>query len=363
MTLSTSKLAGSTFYASEYNEITFNINHKQNYASKVFQDGTNTVAIDKNGNVLASVTMASLTDDIPIQAAIDYINPGYDGGLLGAVDGPVVITRGTYKPSTTVHVHELVTVVIEDPNNTVFSLRNNGGNFVKLFTHTNWYGGTVYMDNSTAAYANSCFLYDPSTFTYPMVGMSYGQTAIRDVMILKDANTTAYGGNGIWFKCDSTAVVSGIFGWEVTNVRITGRLDKGIYLTVATSADMYTNCIAWNKFDNIYLTGVNNSIYCKENDNYGSIGRNVFTNIWIEPENASTMQSTDGVVLSGNKNLVNMIFFDDWTSDNGYCIKLTSNATKTKVLNADINTSTQLTWSGTSTQNQILRLDDMITYT
>ena len=363
MVLSTSKAAGTIFFANEYNEITYNINNKNNWAAKVYQNGTNTVAIDKQGTVLASVTIASQTDDIPIQAAIDYINPGADGGTLGAVSGPVVIAQGAYKPSTTIHVHELVSVIVPEPNNTVFTLRDNGGDFVKLFTHTNWSGGTVYMDNSTANYSHNCFLYNPTTFTYPMVGWAYGQTRMSDLLILKDANTTSFAGNGLALVLESTSIVSGIFGWAFDNIRMSGYLDKGVYLSVATSADMYTHCIAWNTFNNMWFTGVNNPIYMDENDDYGSIGRNVFTNIFIEPVNATTMHSTDGIVLAGNKNLVNMVFFDDWTSDNGYCVNMSSNATKSRVLNADINTSTQYTWAGTSTQNQIITFDCLVTYT
>jgi hypothetical protein len=362
MVLSTSKLAGSTFFASEYNEITYNINHKQNYSAKVFQDGTNTIAVDKQGTLLYSVLTASETDDLAIQAAINYCNPGYDGGPVGAIEGTVIITRGTYRPSTTLHVHELVSVIVEDPNNTVFSLRNNGGDFAKLFSHTNWEGGVIYINNSTAAYTQSVFLHDPSTFTYPMSGWGYGKSYIRDVLMIKDNNTTAFGGTGIWFNCQSSDV-TGIFGYEVTNIRITGFFDKGILLSAGTSNPMYTNCIAWNTFDNIYFYGVNNAIYLDENDNYGSIGRNVFTKIWVEPENQTTMHTTNGITLAGNKNIVDIAFFDDWTTDNGYCLNMTSNATKSKALSIDTNTSTQVTWNGTSTQNQIIRFDDMISYT
>jgi hypothetical protein len=47
-------------------------NDPKTYDAIVYRMGSYTYAVDKYGNVLSSVTTASQTDDIPIQAAIDY---------------------------------------------------------------------------------------------------------------------------------------------------------------------------------------------------------------------------------------------------------------------------------------------------
>lgn len=64
------------------------------YDAMVYKDGTYTIAIDGNGNVIKKVLSSLNTDDVAIQAAIDFINRS----------GVVQLSKGSYNINSTINI-------------------------------------------------------------------------------------------------------------------------------------------------------------------------------------------------------------------------------------------------------------------
>jgi hypothetical protein len=89
------------------------------YDAIVYQDATRTYAVDKDGTILSSGLIASQTDNIQIQAAIDY------AAATDGVPAKVYVKNGTYYIAATVKLYKSATGVIDN-----FHFDGGGATFI-----------------------------------------------------------------------------------------------------------------------------------------------------------------------------------------------------------------------------------------
>jgi hypothetical protein len=323
-----------------YDQDTFKANiedlalRRSTYDVVVYQDATYTYAVTRAGVQLCAPTANTANANVPIQAAIDSIASTYSGigysnstppFAPGYGGGKLFIASGEYHPSAKINVKRGVAVVCNDSVNTVFHIPNI--DFVEIYPQSSWTGGFVYTN---VDYTGTAMLLDGSARLY----LWGGQTCfIRDVVFYKHYTTS--GGTCIHLKCDSsgtgTTADYGVYGVEISNINMGGFWQYGIRMTIGDHAQGYDN-VVWNSIHDIWFRFLEYPIFMSFPGTYGSMGSNIFKNIFIEAYMYSPY-TVDGITICGGSNVFQNIYVADWSSvNNGDIINVTSKASNTRLL-------------------------------
>lgn len=321
MTLSTSKLAGSTFMALEYNEITYNINSSKTYDATVYQDATKTYAVSKTGTILSSVTTASETDDIPIQAAITYC--ATDGGTV-FIQSPGMAAAGEYNISSKVTVKKLVNVVCSNNHRVKFTIAEALAIAFDFEKGACWTGG--FFDVPGNAHTGTIFYMDGKNSGRQWI---YSRPFIRDVYFSTASATGT--GTAIWFDCREVgAATAGFYNYVVDNCQFDGPWEYGILISTSVGAALYEEGFVWCSLNNLWFWGCLNAIYFDKAGAYGSLWGNVFTNIHIQSGTAPPY-SDSGLNIAGDGNYFYGVTQSDWSTDCGNIINFVSDSQMNQV--------------------------------
>jgi hypothetical protein len=307
------------------------------YGAIVYRDATYTYAATSSGTILKKVTIASETDNLPIQAAIDYLTSIDAGASKGTLFIKSCGGTGSvhYVTKATLIVKPGVSVVCEEFSEGVWFYVSGDINFAELTGYSSWDGGWINVGGD-GAFTNTVFLIDTLTsVTYGMangIGESYAPAPhVKNCTIFKASAITDSGGKAIWLKCEQPGVaMQMIAGLEFENIVITGSFQYAIYMSTL-GATQFLETIAWNKFNNIRMSEVYTGIYMYAPGAYYHIMHNWFTNIQLQSK-TSVYYPLAGIVVAGHQNIFNEIDFMDWDGTrSGYTINLTSKSSDTVV--------------------------------
>lgn len=302
------------------------------FAAIVYQDGTNTYARDKDGNVLSQVTRVSKTDSTPIQAAIDYANNSADA--MSEALGKVVITKGDYYVQSKITVKFGVTVECLNYD-TVFYVETNH-DVIQIRSHSYWRGGVIYITSGNTSFSSTCMLLDASADnTLSGIGHAYNLAPyIKEVLILK-ATAAGIGGKGIWLKNEvTTDRWVGIIGVTFEDITITGQFDYSLYASVGTSA--YAENIAFCTFKRININNFIRGIYVADTGTSTTLfGINFFEDITLQTY-TGTHPEIIGIYLNGSGNTFDNVSVMDWQEYGGYSLYLTPYTAKNVLNNVNV---------------------------
>lgn len=323
------------------------------YAAIVYQSGGYTYAVDKDGNLLDSVTTASKTDYLPIQAAIDYV---YNSATTrGVALGNVLIMKGSYYPGAKISNKIGVAVICQKSEyDTLFTCEFAGGytTFVEMSSQSSWEGGYVFIPSGTTV-TSAIFLWDAANATLNPyeIGYQYGHAGyLKNVNIYLSDGITIPQGKAIWWKLENSAITTDLTfsGVEVADIVISGMFEYGIYISAeggTVSGIAYT---AYNFVNNVWLCHVKNGIYTYEKNANGSAGRTIFNNIFYEPLIGNTYAST-GIHVDSASNTFTNVYFDDWSENyDGRMIEFTSTSSGNKFIGGDVQRPEMIIDEGTN---------------
>ncbi len=256
------------------------------YDAMVYQDGTYTIAVDGDGNVIKKVLTSANTDDVVIQAAIDNLT-----------SGTVAIMYSTYTIDMMITIEDNVKLVFD--HNTIVKPASD----IDMFYVKNGsrISGCKIDVSNVVGYSSSCILINGSEKISSQTSTK-NSVQIENIWFYNDE----YTGNAIFF--DSEDATSGyIYGVIIDKIRIYN-FDYGIrfYRTGAYS----TNWINGNTFSNIRASLTRKLIYMETDTGVGSdMDANTFLNIDFQSGGAPSIPV---ISIHGRYNNIESCMLYDW---------------------------------------------------
>lgn len=254
MTLPT-KTDGDIIGEDDYNGIVTQINRKVPvYDAIVYQDATTTYAVDKEGTLLSSVLISAATDDVPIKAAIAYLDALNASVLYG---GHLHINTGLYKISTELTVVKPHTITGSSPTSTVLQTTTAITLFNVNPTTSAWeYERFTLRDLKLDG--NSVGLYGVTFGTVASINLKVVKSNFDNLYIEKFANygvceNSNWGSvyTNVFFKCNGISVA------PPTAINT----DSG-GISVAGNAHTFIGCaFDWNTCGIVLKNGTGSSFY------------------------------------------------------------------------------------------------------
>ena len=256
------------------------------YDAMVYQDGTYTIAVDGDGNIIKKVLSSLNTDDVVIQAAID-----------GVTAGTVIVMYSTYTIDTMITIEDNVKLVF-DHNTIVKPATDIDMFYVKNGSRIS---GCKIDVSGVVGYSSSCILINGSEKISSQTGTK-NSVQIENIWFYNNVRT----GNAIFF--DSEDAISGsIYGVIVDKIRIY-KFEYGIrFYRMGVSG---LNWINGNTFSNIRASETPKLIYMESDTGVGSdLDGNMFTNIDMQSGGAPMIPA---ISIHGRYNILQNVMIWDW---------------------------------------------------
>lgn len=286
------------------------------YDAIILQSGTYTYAYDKDGNLLSSTLIASHTDDIPIQAALDYASTTQT--TSGSVFCQDPITQ--YYIDTQVIVNPNAALIFS--NNATVRPHAEGTNMFRMKSGSKLKGARIDCQ-LFSAYSGACITIEGED------EIAAGDE-FDDGCQLEDLWLIAERGTGTAINLTSTDATNGcIFGLVVNNVRIYW-FEYGIRMYRSGAANV--NWINGNTFSNIWFNKTTHAIHQSSSIAAGQdLDGNRFVNIDFQSLTSTPWHSVPVIVLKGQYNSFHNLFIWDWDASWGESVLFDTNSSKNYV--------------------------------